>query len=61
MRNRRQSTPGEGGAPRGEGSAARTAFPRLRNRAQFAAAPTGGRAGFITDIGQAGRSGYLST
>ena len=59
MSDRRQLTPGEGGDPRSEGTAARTAIPRARDRALAAGAPRDGLAACITTIGRAGRPGYL--
>ena len=61
MMNRRQWTPGEGGAPRVDGDAARTAPARLRNRAQTFRMPLRGRAVKWNGIGQAGRPGHISS
>lgn len=59
MKNRRQSTPGQGGAPRNGRVAARTAACGLADPTLAAAFP-GGRDAHVTDIGQAGRSRNLS-
>jgi hypothetical protein len=60
MKNRHQWTPGEGGAPRVDGRAARTALPRLPDRAQTYGMPARGRAVQIGSIGKAGWQGHIS-
>ena len=57
MRNRRQTIPGRGGAPR-EGSASRETVHRLRDvfPADVASAPRG-----ANDIGRAGQTGHFSS